>query len=64
MVSALDNKQTVFRALELGAFDFIAKPSGSISLNIDSIKEELVLKIKAAVESKANFKTKKLRKKN
>lgn len=63
MVSALDNKQTVFRALELGAFDFIAKPSGSISLNIDSIKEELVLKIKAAVESKANFKTKRIKKK-
>ncbi len=50
MVSALDNRETVFRALEMGAFDFIPKPSGSISLNIDSIKEELILKIKAAAK--------------
>ncbi|RCW48216.1 MULTISPECIES: chemotaxis response regulator protein-glutamate methylesterase [unclassified Halanaerobium] len=53
MVSALDNRETVFRALEMGAFDFIPKPSGSISLNIDSIKEELVLKIKAAAKGQS-----------
>ncbi|MGM0602836.1 MAG: protein-glutamate methylesterase/protein-glutamine glutaminase [Bacillota bacterium] len=53
MVSALDNRETVFRALEMGAFDFIPKPSGSISLNIDSIKEELTLKIKAAAKGKS-----------
>src|SRR6056297_615965 len=62
MVSALDNRETVFRALELGAFDFIPKPSGSISLNIDSIKEELILKLKAAANSNANFKEKKVKK--
>lgn len=50
MVSALDNSETVFKALELGAFDFIPKPSGSISLNIDSIKEELIMKIKASLQ--------------
>lgn len=53
MVSALDNRETVFRALEMGAFDFIPKPSGSISLNIDSIKEELLLKIKAAAKGQS-----------
>ena len=63
MVSALDNRETVFKALELGAFDFIPKPSGSISLNIDSIKEELLLKLKAAANSKSNFKNKKQKKK-
>ncbi|MGH4141121.1 protein-glutamate methylesterase/protein-glutamine glutaminase [Clostridium sp.] len=34
--------------LELGAFDFIAKPSGAISLDINKVKEELVEKIKLA----------------
>lgn len=63
MVSALDNRKTVFRALELGAFDFIPKPSGSISLNIDSIKEDLVLKLKAAAESKGEIREKKKKRK-
>jgi len=62
MVSALDNRETVFKALELGAFDFIPKPSGSISLNIDSIKEELVLKLKAAANSKGSFEKRKVKK--
>jgi len=63
MVSALDNRETVFKALDLGAFDFIPKPSGSISLNIDSIKEELIRKIKAALGTK-KVKKKKVSKKS
>lgn len=51
MVSALDNRDTVMKALEIGAFDFIPKPSGSISLNIDDIKESLLEKIKVAAKS-------------
>ena len=35
--------------LGLGAFDFIAKPSGEISLDINKVKDELVQKIKLAV---------------
>jgi two-component system chemotaxis response regulator CheB len=62
MVSALDNRETVFKALELGAFDFIPKPSGSISLNIDSIKAELLMKLKAAADSNGSFKKKKVKK--
>ncbi|KXS48327.1 two-component system, chemotaxis family, response regulator CheB [Halanaerobium congolense] len=58
MVSALDNSETVFKALDLGAFDFIPKPGGSISLNIDSIKEELISKLKAAHQSKKERVTK------
>jgi two-component system chemotaxis response regulator CheB len=61
MVSALDNRETVFKALDLGAFDFIPKPSGSISLNIDSIKEELIIKIKAALQTKKEHSRKKLK---
>lgn len=36
------------RALELGAVDFIAKPSGEISLGLDKLKSEIVSKIKLA----------------
>ena len=54
MVSALNNKETVMEALDLGAFDFIAKPSGSISLDIDEIMEDYIKKIKAANHSKSN----------
>ena len=52
MVSAVDNRETVLTALDLGAFDFIPKPSGSISLNIDEIKENLIQKLKTAAEYK------------
>jgi two-component system chemotaxis response regulator CheB len=36
------------RALELGAVDFIAKPSGEISLGLEKLKDEIVVKIKLA----------------
>lgn len=48
MVSALEGQETVLKALEIGAFDFIPKPSGSISLNIDDITADLIKKIRAA----------------
>ncbi|MFA5099795.1 MAG: chemotaxis response regulator protein-glutamate methylesterase [Candidatus Omnitrophota bacterium] len=38
------------RALELGAVDFIAKPSGEISLGIEKLQEEIITKIKLAAE--------------
>ncbi len=36
------------KALELGAIDFIAKPSGEISLDINTLKDEILSKIKLA----------------
>lgn len=39
-------------ALERGAFDFIAKPSGPISLDIHQVQDELITKIKLAYENK------------
>ncbi|MDD5347191.1 MAG: chemotaxis response regulator protein-glutamate methylesterase [Candidatus Omnitrophica bacterium] len=36
------------RALELGAVDFIAKPSGEISLGLEKLKGEIISKIKLA----------------
>ncbi|MGM0501566.1 MAG: protein-glutamate methylesterase/protein-glutamine glutaminase [Bacillota bacterium] len=44
------SKETI-KALELGAFDFITKPSGAISLDIDKVKDELVKKVELAVKS-------------
>lgn len=40
-----------FKALALGAFDFIAKPSDSASGHIEEIGAELVAKIKAAAQA-------------
>lgn len=39
---------TTIRALELGALDFIAKPSGEVSLDLPKLKDEIVSKIKLA----------------
>ncbi len=40
--------QETLKALEYGAVDFIQKPSGSISLDLERVAEELVTKIKVA----------------
>ncbi|KNY26297.1 protein-glutamate methylesterase/protein-glutamine glutaminase [Pseudobacteroides cellulosolvens] len=37
-----------FEALELGAFDFVAKPSGTVSSNIYIVGKEIIEKVKAA----------------
>ena len=58
MISAVDNKKTVMKALDLGAFDFIPKPSGNISLDIEEIKEQIITKIKAASNIKSSSLTK------
>lgn len=52
MVSAVDDRETVMKALELGAFDFIPKPDGSTSLTLDDIAKNLTLKIEAAANMK------------
>lgn len=60
MVSSLTEKGALatFEALNLGAVDYVTKPGGTISLNIDLIKEELISKVRAA--AKAKLKTKAL----
>jgi two-component system, chemotaxis family, protein-glutamate methylesterase/glutaminase len=45
------------RCLELGAVDFIGKPSGSISLDIDRISAELIRKVKSAATVKFRKRT-------
>ncbi len=44
--------EATLRCLELGAVDFIGKPSGSISLDIAKVAEELIAKVKAAATSR------------
>jgi len=54
MVSSLtqEGAMTTFEALELGAFDYVAKPSGTVSANLHIVGKELIAKIKASVTQK------------
>jgi two-component system chemotaxis response regulator CheB len=40
-----------FECLQLGAFDFVPKPEGTVSANLDRIADELVAKVRAAAAS-------------
>lgn len=52
MISSVTTKgaQITMECLEAGAFDFISKPSGAISLDINKVKEDLIQKINLAYE--------------
>lgn len=54
IISALTQReaQLTLKALEFGAVDCVPKPSGQISLNMDSVKDELILKVKNAASAK------------
>ncbi|MGK5091710.1 chemotaxis response regulator protein-glutamate methylesterase [Deltaproteobacteria bacterium TL4] len=53
MVSARteEGAEETIKALAYGAFDFIHKPSGSVSLDISKQTEELIKKVKLAVQT-------------
>jgi two-component system, chemotaxis family, protein-glutamate methylesterase/glutaminase len=55
IVSALttEGATATFKALALGAFDFVAKPRDAASVHMDEIAQDLIVKIKAAAKSKA-----------
>src|ERR1700683_271004 len=42
---------TALKALSLGALDFVAKPEGALAGNIDSIRKELIQKVRVAAAS-------------
>lgn len=46
MLSSYSDSKTVFRALELGAVDFIAKPSKRASMELKNIEKDLLQKVK------------------
>ncbi|WP_433296677.1 chemotaxis-specific protein-glutamate methyltransferase CheB [Actinoplanes sp. CA-030573] len=54
MVSSLTEKNALvtLEALELGAVDYVAKPGGTVSLNIDEVSGELVEKVRSAAAAK------------
>lgn len=54
MLSAATGAETheTLQCLSLGAFDFIAKPSGELSLDIAKLKDEIVSKIEIAFEAR------------
>lgn len=54
MVSSLTEEGALatFEALNLGALDYVTKPGGTISLNIDKIRDELIFKVNAALKSR------------
>ncbi|MEK5324644.1 protein-glutamate methylesterase/protein-glutamine glutaminase [Aeribacillus sp. FSL M8-0254] len=50
--STKEGAENTIKSLAFGAFDFIPKPSGSISLDIFKVKEELIAKVLAAKRAK------------
>jgi two-component system chemotaxis response regulator CheB len=50
MVSSLTQRGavTTFEALELGAFDYVAKPEGTVSSDLSSVTLDLIAKLKCA----------------
>ncbi len=53
MISALTQReaQLTLQALEFGAVDYVPKPGGQISLDMSSVQEELLLKVKTAASA-------------
>lgn len=52
IVSSLSSADNIFKALELGAVDFVAKPTQQASLKLLDIKKDLLFKIRAALISR------------
>jgi two-component system, chemotaxis family, protein-glutamate methylesterase/glutaminase len=50
VISAYAEKENVFRALELGALDFVAKPSTRISPEIYDVRDEVLRKVRLAAD--------------
>src|SRR2546430_17325096 len=51
-VSSRSSDRSVFKALELGALDFIAKPGGRVSPRLEEIQRDLVAKVLQAAEGR------------
>ena len=47
VISSYAHPQEVFKALELGAYDFIAKPTGTAPEDLERLRRELLTKVRA-----------------
>lgn len=56
MLSSMDKRQAniTFKAMDLGAVDFISKTSGSLSLDLEHVRREVLEKVKAAADAKVS----------
>lgn len=54
MVSSLTEKGALatFEALNLGAVDYLVKPSGTISLSLDAIRDSIISKVRTAARAR------------
>jgi two-component system chemotaxis response regulator CheB len=50
VISGYATRENVFKALELGALDFVAKPSRTITPELRTIKEELLSKVRLVTQ--------------
>jgi two-component system chemotaxis response regulator CheB len=50
VISGYATRENVFKALELGALDFVAKPSRTITPDLRNIKEELLHKVRLVTQ--------------
>jgi two-component system chemotaxis response regulator CheB len=49
VISSRSDSRSVFRALELGAVDFLSKPEARISRSIEGLRDELIAKMQAVL---------------
>ena len=58
VVSSRASDRSVFKALEFGALDFIAKPGGRVSSKLEEIERDLIAKVRQCTEVRlANVRT-------
>ena len=59
MLSSLTSQgaEQTLRALQLGAVDFITKPSGQISLDIEQVSDDIINKVKAVAGTKRKLRS-------
>ncbi len=55
VVSSYSQKENVFKALELGAFDFVAKPTAQIAPDAVDVREQILAKVLLVRQLRANF---------
>jgi two-component system, chemotaxis family, protein-glutamate methylesterase/glutaminase len=62
MLSSLtqEGAEKTIEALAIGAFDFVGKPSGSISLNLATVGDALLMKVREAAKRKNRLTTRKI----